>query len=283
LRPTTAEAVTPRPLAVITDVDGCLLDARTYDLTPARQALRRLRRAGVPLALCTSKTRLEVAELLRQLGGPYLAVVEDGGGLLLPPGVAPRAAVAGARRTRHGRLVALSAPYARVRRVFTALRRRTGNAVVGFGDLEVAEIARLTGLSAAAARRAACREFDEPFIITREPRRVRALISRLAARSGLAVTRGGRFHHLHGDTDKGRATLLVRRLLEQAGGPVTLVALGDSALDAPMLAVADVPIIVPRSDGRPDPVLRRRVPRARVAPAPGPAGWAAAVSRLLGR
>lgn len=281
--PTTTEAATRRPLAVITDLDGCLLDARTYDLGPARQALRRLRRAGVPLVLCTSKTRCEVAHLFHRLGGPHVAVVEDGGGLLLPPGVVPHATAVGARRTRHGRLVALSAPHARVRRVFATARRRTGNALVGFGDFGVAEIARLTGLSPAAARRAARREFDEPFVITRAPRRVLALLSRLAARHGLVVTRGGRFHHLHGDTDKGRATLLVRRMLEQAGGPVTLVALGDSALDAPMLAVADVPIIVPRPDGRPDPVLRRRVPRARVAPAPGPAGWAAAVSRLLDR
>ena len=281
MRRTTAEAEPRRPLAVITDLDGCLLDARTYDAGPARGVLRRLRREGVPLVLCTSKTRVEVAHLFRQLGGPHLAVVEDGGGLLLPPGVAPRATAPRARRTRDGRLVALSMPYARIRRAFAELRRRSGNGVVGFGDLEVAEIARLAELPLAAARRAARREFDEPFIVTRDPRRVMGLVKRLAARRGLAVTRGGRFHHLHGDTDKGRATLLVRRILEQARGAVTLVALGDSVLDAPMLAAADVAIIVPRPDGRLDPVLRRRVPRARVAPAPGPAGWAAAVTRVL--
>jgi mannosyl-3-phosphoglycerate phosphatase len=175
----------------------------------------------------------------------------------------------------------LSAPYARIRRAFAALRRRSGNAVVGFGDLYVADIARLTDLPRAAARRAAHREFDEPFLITREPRRVAALMKRLAARDGLVVTRGGRFYHLHGATDKGRAALLVRQILERTGGPVRLVALGDSALDAPLLAAADVPIIVPRPDGRPDPALRRRVPRARVASAPGPTGWAAAVTRVL--
>lgn len=270
-----------RPLAVITDLDGCLLDARTYDLGPARATLGRLRRARIPLALSTSKTRVEVAHLFVALGGPYLAVVEDGGGVLLPPGLAPRAEVPASRRTRHGRLVPLSAPYAAIRRVFAALRRRCGRAVVGFGDLDVAVIARLTGLPLAAAGWAARREFDEPFVVTRDARRVIAFMQRHAARQGLVVTRGGRFYHLHGDTDKGQATRLVRRILEQDHGPVTLVALGDSALDAPMLAAADIPIIVPRPDGHPDAGLRRRLPRARVAPAPGPLGWAAVVQRVL--
>jgi mannosyl-3-phosphoglycerate phosphatase len=273
--------VTRRPLAIITDLDGCLLDARTYDLGPVRTTLGRLRHAAIPLALCTSKTRVEVSHLFAALGGRYVAVVEDGGGLLLPPGVAPRATVTRARRTRHGRLVPLSAPYAMIRRVFAALRRRRGRAVVGFGDLDVATIARLTGLPLAAAGRAARREFDEPFVITHDPHRVLTLVRRDAARDGLTVTSGGRFHHLHGDTDKGRATRLVRRIMEQDRGAVTLVALGDSLLDAPMLAAADIPIIVPRPDGHADAGLRRRVPSARVAPAPGPTGWAAAVRRVL--
>jgi mannosyl-3-phosphoglycerate phosphatase len=146
------------PLAVITDLDGCLLDARSYDCGPARPVLRRLAARGVPLALCTSKTRLEVAHLFGELGSRHLAVVEDGGGLLLPPGVAPWASVAAGRRTRDGRLVALSAPYPRIRHVFAELRRRTGGAVCGFGDLPIADIARLTGLPLADARRAARRE-----------------------------------------------------------------------------------------------------------------------------
>jgi mannosyl-3-phosphoglycerate phosphatase len=282
LRRTTAEAARRRRRAVITDLDGCLLDAQTYELGPARAALAQLRRQRVPLVLCTSKTRLEVADLFSQLGGPCLAVVEDGGGLLIPPGSLPRGVVRGARRTRHGRLVTLAASYRVVRRVFAALRRGMHGALTGFGDLDLGDIVRLTGLAPAAARRAARREFDEPFVITRDRRRTLARVRRHAARHGLLVTAGGRFHHLHGDSDKGRATQLVRALLERAGGPLTLIALGDSALDAPMLAAADVPIVVPRPDGRSDPALRRRVPHARIAPAAGPAGWAAAVRRAIG-
>jgi mannosyl-3-phosphoglycerate phosphatase len=270
-----------RRVAVITDLDGCLLDARTYEIGPALPLLRRLRRAGVPVAFCTSKTRAEVAALFDRLGRRYLTVVEDGGGILVPPNVGLRVALPGSRRTRDGRLVALAVPYARVRRALAGFRRSSESGIVGFGDLAPGEIARLTGLPVAAARRAARREFDEPLHVPPGGGRDLAALRRFAQARGLRITRGGRFHHLHGRTDKGGATRLVRGFLEARHGPVTLVALGDSPLDAPMLAAADLPIIVPRADGHAHPDLRRRLPRARIAPAPGPAGWARAVSRLL--
>lgn len=282
---TTAErrAHRPRAVAVITDLDGCLLDARTYGIAPARAALRLLRRRGVPLVLCTSKTLAEVRALFRTLGGCHLCVVEDGGGLFVPAGLAPTVRLAAARRRRDGRLVPLAVSYPAVRRAFALLRHRTRGAVRGFGDCSVAEVAALTGLAPAAAGQARRREFDEPFVFEREESRFRDLVRRTAAARGMEVTRGGRFYHLHGRTDKGRATRLARLILEQLHGPVVLVALGDSALDAPMLIEAEVPVVVPRPDGRADPALRRRVPGARVAPAPGPAGWARAVTSALRR
>jgi mannosyl-3-phosphoglycerate phosphatase len=243
--------------------------------------VRRVLRLDIPLVLCTSKTRAELRALFPALGAACPAVVEDGGGLLLPPRTIAGAPLPDARRTRDGRLLPLALPYARVRRVFRALRRATGGAVVGMGDLSVAEVARITGLAPAAARRARQREFDEPFVFVRDARRHTPTVRRLAARAGLVVSRGGRFWHLHGPTDKGSAARVVRALLERERGPLRVIALGDSALDAPLLRAADVAVIVPRPDGRPDPALRRALPDARVAPAPGPAGWARAVQRLL--
>ena len=281
-RRTTAEAPAGVPrLAVITDLDGCLLDARTYSFAPARRALRRLRRQGVPLALCTSKNRAEVRHLFGALGTTHITVLEDGAAVLLPPGTAPRTAQPSARRTRDGRLLALAAPHSVVRGAFRILRRRTRGAAAGFGDLPLRDLAALTGLAPDAARRAARREFDEPFVFIRAERVWDPVARRAARRLGLVVTRGGRFYHLHGPTDKGRAARLVRGILEARHGRLTVVALGDSPLDAAFLRDADLPVIVPRPDGRPDPELRRLVPRARVAPAPGPGGWARAVEGVL--
>jgi predicted mannosyl-3-phosphoglycerate phosphatase (HAD superfamily) len=56
------------------------------------------------------------------------------------------------------------------------------------------------------------------------------------------------------------------------------VALGDGTNDVPMLEAADEAIRIPAPD-RPLPQLTR--PDAGTAPAPGPAGWNAALSALF--
>jgi mannosyl-3-phosphoglycerate phosphatase len=245
---------------VAADLDGCVLDARTYEAGPAAGAIREAVRAGVIVLLATSKTRAEVAALERTLGVRVPAAIEGGAGLWLPP------------RT----LIALAAPYDRVRRAFVDARRKARIDARGFGDADVGEVARRTGLSRAEAARAKRREFDEPFWLERPASR--AALSRfrgLARRRGLAVSKGGLFHHLHGRCDKGRA---LARLLRALGiRRARVLAFGDSPQDLPMLRRADFPFVVPKPDGRPDPALRRGIPRARLAPAPGPEG----VARVL--
>lgn len=272
-------------LAIFTDIDGCVLDEERYDVGPAAPVLRELRERGFPLVFCTTKTRAELPALFALVGGPHISVLEDGTAILFPPGTFPgplRAVSGRVRRTVHGRLLALVAEsYARIRRHFQALRRRVRGAVVGFGDLSAREIARLTNLPLEVARRAQRREFDEAFYFAQGSAANERAARRFAAERALRLTCGGRLYHLHGDSDKGRAAALLRTLLAAGGARHTMIALGDSALDAPFLRLADVPVIVPRPDGAPDPELRRRVPRARIAPAPGPAGWACVVRELL--
>ena len=50
----------PTNQVFFTDLDGTLLDPRTYAWTAARPALRALARRQQPLVIVTSKTRAEV-------------------------------------------------------------------------------------------------------------------------------------------------------------------------------------------------------------------------------
>lgn len=265
-------------LVVFTDLDGCLLDEVTGAYDPARPALRALRRAEVPLVLCTSKTRAEVEPLHRQLDleGPY--VVENGGALAIPASArgwkAPMAPRGGGPL-----LVPLGAPHARLVEALAEIAAEVGVSVRGFADLTVEEIAERTGLPVEAARLAATREYDEPFLIEGEPASgAETALAEAASRRGLRVTSGGRFRHLTGPADKGRA---VRQLLALYGAPVASVALGDSANDLTMLEAVDRPVLVPRPDGRVAEVLARALPSAERAPWPGPRGWNEAVLAVL--
>ncbi|NJD18168.1 MAG: HAD-IIB family hydrolase [Gemmatimonadetes bacterium] len=261
----------PEPgLVVFTDLDATLLDETTYSFEPAREALAALADRGIPLVLCSSKTRGEMERLAQELEraglrAPAPLVAENGGSILWPGPEGSRVEALGVARER---LVAALAEIA----------RETGAALRGFATLPVGEVAALTGLTEEAARDAMAREHDEPFLVDSGDL---AAIAGAADRRGLRVTRGGRFHHLTGPVDKGDAVRAVLAALCARGRAPTSMALGDAANDLAMLMVVDRPIVVPKRSGEPDPELARSLPGAEVAPAPGPEGWNAAVMAVL--
>ncbi len=259
-------------LLIFTDLDGSLLNHDDYSVAGARPALARLRRLAIPLIITTSKTRAEVEPLQRELALVQPFIVENGGGLFWPESFAGLPLPAAERQGRY-RLQRFGVAYAELRHFLKIHGHRFG--VRGFGDMGSAEVARLTGLTEPQALLAKTREFTEPFVCTGDV----APFSKLAWRHGLAVTRGGRFHHLMGDgQDKGRAVRAAIRVWRLAGRPVLAIGLGDSENDEPLLANVEVPVQIPRPDGTfadlQAPVLVR-------APAPGSRGWGAAVMALL--
>lgn len=262
------------PLVVITDLDGALLDHDRYAWEPARRALAELKRRRVPLVICTSKTRAEVLLIRRRLGNAHPFITENGGGLFLPRGYFGERAGA--------RAIALGRPYSEITAALEELARRAGARVEGFHQMTARKLSHATGLTIAEARLAKMREFDEPFRFLEESPEARRRFHRLARRRGLELARGGRFWHLFSGSDKGSA---VKRLLalyrRRWRRPFVALALGDGKNDIPLLLACDRAVIVPGPDGRIDRALARRVPGARRAPAPGPAGWNEEVLREL--
>ena len=252
-------------LVVFTDLDATLLDEATYSFEPAREALAALAEGGIPLVLCSSKTRAEMERWARSLGASGPLIVENGGSVLWPDGPGYR-------------VEPLGTPRANLIAALADIARETGSSVRGFAGMEAVEVQRLTGLGPSAAREAMAREHDEPFLVDAgDP----AAIADAAGRRGLRVTRGGRFHHLTGPTDKGTAVGVILTSWRAVGRPPRSVGLGDSANDISMLEAVDRPIVVPRPGGAPDADLVRALPGAELAPAPGPEGWNAAVLAAL--
>lgn len=253
-------------LVMITDLDGTLLDEETYAFDAATEALRALRDRGVPLVLCSSKTRAEMGPLAAEVAPGWPYIVENGGAIVLPGG----SEQVMERGVRQGALVAALAEIA----------TETGIGLRGFSALGLEEVARVTGLPLMAAARACQREFDEPFLLP--DARAEAVVRVAAEHRGLRVTRGGRFHHLTGPVDKGAAVREVLGLLGTHADTVTSVGLGDAPNDLPMLLATDRPILMPRRSGGVDPELASALPAAERAPEPGPAGWGRAVLAVLG-
>lgn len=262
-------------VAVFTDLDGSLLDHEDYSFEAAKPALEMIRALEIPLVFTTSKTRLEVEQLQEKLRLREPFIVENGAAVFFPDGYRSLRIDAGFRQHPYT-VIQLGASYGKIRRFIYSARDRFK--IRGFGDLSVADVMGLTGLSREQASFAKKREFTEPFLMERGSEA--QALERLAEARGLKITRGGRFFHLIGiRQDKGRAVRVAADIFSKnAGGPVLSVGLGDSANDITMLQSVDIPILIPRPGGIYEQVS---LPNLRRASRPGSQGWNEMMLRLL--
>lgn len=253
-----------RRLIIFSDLDGTLLDHRTYSHAAAAEALAALRARGVPLILASSKTAAEIAPLRAELGFEHCpAIVENGAGLL-PPGTAGEAGEDGDYGHLLAALAGMSAP-------LRALFR-------GFAEMTAEEVAGITGLSLAASGRARMRRFSEPGLWRGSDAARAAFIAALADK-GIAARMGGRFLTLSLGRTKADQMAAITASID---ADACVMALGDAPNDAEMLTRADIGVVVANPSAPPMPalvpkpggVLYRTV-------AEGPAGWNAAVLAVL--
>ncbi len=263
---------------VFTDLDGTLLDYHTYSFEPALPALKALKEKNIPLIICTSKTRAEIEKWRLKLENVHPFISENGGAIFIPKGYFSHK-FCFEREKNNYLVIELGTPYAQLKETLSQIRRSLQLELRGFGDLSPEEVAELCGFSLEEANLAKKREYDEPFLLDEE-RSIKKM-QEMANISNLQVTRGGRFFHLMGENDKGKALRLLTDLYREKTEHIEAIALGDSLNDLPMLRAADHPVLVQKPDGNYD--LEVKVPNLHLAPGIGPAGWNASVLELLNK
>jgi len=259
---------------IFTDLDGTLLSFADYSFEKASSALNRIKRNAIPLVYSSSKTAKEIEAIRLRTDNSHPFVSENGGGIFIPAGYFPFST--GGVLTGDYRVITLGRPYSEVRAALVDIRSKIKTSIKGFGDMTVREIALATGLSTAEAELAKQRDFDEPFIFDgthADEVRLAALIRE----HGLTWTRG-RFHHILGDHDKGKALKILKAYYEKRYGVVVTICLGDGANDIPLLKEADYPVLVRKPGGEYEETLLTGVIRADGA---GPEGWNSAVNRII--
>ena len=266
-----------KSLIVVTDLDGTVIDQRTYSYEQSLPAIERLRNAAIPLVLCSSKTAAEIIPLQRALELKEPFICESGGAIYLPPNYFPFS-IATMASHRGFEVIEFGKRIFHLRQALHESAQACDAVVQSFGTMSFQAIMSGTGLTLEQAIQARQREYDEPFLI--DSGDVEMLMAALRAR-GLTVTTGDRFHHVTGGHDKGDAVKTLLRHYRRQYPSLLSIGLGNSANDLPLLRQTDFAVLVRNPDGTWDNEVCRHLPSATRSEGIGPTGWREAIESFL--
>ena len=237
---------TTRKMVIFSDLDGTLLDRDTYSFEAAKPALQLIRLKGIPLILSSSKTRVEIEHFRKKLENDHPFISENGGAVFVPKDYFSFPFPYACELEEYF-VLELGTSYPQIIEILEAIKRETEILIKGFSDLTEEELASLCGLSPEEAAFAKKREYDEPFIVEGGAREVETVKEKIRMKR-MNYAWGGRFHHILGKNDKGKAVGILKELFGNQFFTIATVGIGDSLNDLPMLSAVDHPILL-RGDG----------------------------------
>ena len=262
-------------IVIITDLDGSLLHPKTYSYEAATPALGLIKKHNIPLVLSSSKTRAEIELYRKRLKNNHPFVSENGGGVFIPEDYFPFNIEEEKKEDYF--VINLGTPYLEVRKAFNEIKSFEGANAMGFGDITVDEVSKITNMTIEEASLAKEREFDEPFIFNGTENDKKRFIMKIENR-GFNWTEG-RFLHMLGNHDKGKAARIIIDFYKKLFGKVATIGIGDSLNDIPLLEEADYPVLIPKEDGSYVPGVS--IAGLVMADAIGPEGWNKSVIKIL--
>lgn len=267
-------------LLIITDLDGTLLDRKTYSFELAEPALNLIRRKGIPLILSSSKTRAEIEIYRKKLENGHPFISENGGAVFIPKGYFSFPFPYD-RETGDYFILELGTFYPLILEILESVKKEAGIKITGFSELTEEKLTSLSGLTPEEAAFAKQREYDEPFIVEGGNREVEMIKGGIEKR-GMNYVWGGKFHHILGNNDKGKAAEIMKELYENEFFSISTVGIGDSLNDLPMLLAVDYPILL-KEKGDPSLEIPLKIQNLTTVDKTGPHAWNEAIIGLLNR
>jgi mannosyl-3-phosphoglycerate phosphatase family protein len=268
-------------LLIFSDLDGTLLDHHTYSHAPADELLAKLASVDIPVIPCTSKTRSEVESLRVELNLHDPFIIENGAAVYVPEDCFSGKDNGLVCRDRYlvKEFVEKRAHWQKLlQQLDTNLQRE----FISFQQAGVEGIIEMTGLSYADACLSAQREYGEP-LQWRGDVKTYAAFEKAMHASGATLLKGGRFVHVSGASNKGRALHWLTNMYakQAAQQKVVTLALGDSHNDVAMFEVVDHAAVI-KSPVQSAPEFNVREDQdVYITKECGPHGWVEAVTRVL--
>ena len=226
-------------IVLFADLDGTLLDEK-YSYQNVKPVIDQLLILNVAIVFCSSKTKAEIEFYRRKMriNDPFIS--ENGSAIFIPKGYF-QFDYSFTRQTHKYNVIELGAAYSTVRETLNKVKERSAAKIIGFGDMTEKEIAEDSGLPQELAKLAKRREYAEPFrIVEGNEKEILDSITKENSR----YTKGGRYFHILGNTDKGKAVTILKNLYATRFHELITYGIGDSPNDLPMLKMVDIPIFV---------------------------------------
>lgn len=235
---------------VFTDLDGTLLDLDTYSHEYSASAVEQLQTEGIPVIFCSSKTESEQQALQKELGIVAPFIVENGSAIFIPKEYFKDINVPH-EITDQYQVITLGLKASDILHTIEEYRSKFPFSYWGYRDLDLAEICKITGLSASSARKATNREFSETLIKGNFDALEFHHFKLAMELRGISCVHGSKFVTIMGKyANKGKAVKLLHQLYElNWGTKVTSIGIGDSGNDLPMLDAVDTAFLVKKPNG----------------------------------
>lgn len=284
----------PIYIAILTDLDGTLLDHHTYSVELAMPAFMRAKIEGRPVIPVTSKTWAEISAFQREVGtyGVGPAVVENGGASYIPKNFInfdPREVVGPERKVKDEKgfwIIEYAKPIEQARTALTEMADVLGikDNIKTFGQMTDDEFCHETGLPIEKAKLALQRDYQEGYRLIHPPQEKAELEQRMKVKLeelGFNLTIGGRFYQVTGGSDKGLAARDLIRIMQKQHGKMHTIGLGDAVGDLPMLEACGEGYLVANPNGLAR--VNRLPSKIHKVSGVGPEGWNEAVNAVLDR
>ncbi len=279
-KPPTLNFMTQAQWLIFTDMDGSLLDHHNYHFDEAVPTLESLEARHIPVIPVTSKTQAEVELLRDSLHNKHPFIVENGAAVFIPAGYFEHQPAGTTEKSGYW-IKEFVEPRSRWQSLIDTVRPRYQGEFKTFAEAGIDGIIAMTGLNVHAAARAARRQYGEPVAWQGNGKLRQQFIEDLQ-QAGAHVLEGGRFMHVSGDCDKGRALQWLEQVFQTASPDRKMMslAIGDSHNDKAMLETADYALLI-RSPVHPLPAIGRNDNLA-ISTHTGPKGWAEGVNQIIG-
>ena len=245
-----------RNFIIFSDLDGTLLDHKTYTFEPASEAISVLKSRKIPLILSSSKTKTEIEKIQSKLILKDPFIFENGSGVFY-----------------NNRVVSFGVNLPEIHNKIIPLQK-TFNFNC-YSLLPIEQAVHFTGLAIAEAKLSQQRQFSEPIIWLDDDEKKTEFIQ-IIHELGLYASEGGRFLTISSHHDKAKALKWVKNTLEKdCQTEFISIALGDGENDINMIDACDIKILIQNNNKH---LLK---PGWVMSETCGPSGWNQEIMKVI--